>query len=120
MPEHGLSERPQYPDDDIPPDLCIDIQSLEERIRDQHQREQRSQESAIKAEQWLSNLLAQTEQSHTELKRIADAAEQRAKLAEQKAASARNDARFSKTISVLALLVSMCSLVVAVLSFIFR
>lgn len=54
-----------------------------------------------------------------ELRRIADAAEQRAKLAEAEAASAKKDSRFSKTVSVLALLVSAGSFLVAVLSLVF-
>lgn len=50
------------------------------------------------------------------LRRIADAAEQRAKLAEQEAEIAKSDAKFSKLMSVLALLISFGSFLVAVIS----
>ena len=113
MPEYGLHERPQRSDDCIPADFCIDLRSFETQERERLQREQRAQESAILAERQFAK-------SHSELKRIADAAERRATLAEQEAASARKDAGFSKVLSILALLVSMGSLSVAILSFIFR
>lgn len=66
-------------------------------------------------EQLLKNISENTE-SLEELKRIADAAEKRAKVAVEEAQSAKTDARFSKIISVLALLVSAGSLIVAAIS----
>ena len=55
-----------------------------------------------------------------ELRRIADAAEQRAILAESEAESAKKDARFSKYMSGLALFISAGGLFISVLTYAFK
>ena len=55
-----------------------------------------------------------------ELRRIASAAESRARLAEQEAAAARKDARFSKVVSILSLVVSIGSLVLSAVALALR
>lgn len=49
-----------------------------------------------------------------ELRRIADTAEQRARLAEAQAASAKKDAVFSKIVSILSIAISIASLFVSI------
>ncbi len=120
MPEYGFFENAKHLSDPVPDTPTFDLHAFNEREREKTQRESDSQEAIIEMERRTAEYLRQNENKLLELRRIADAAEQRAKLAEQESASARKDARFSKTTSVLALLVSMGSLVVAALSFIFR
>lgn len=118
MPEYGLFNGFTRSDIDQPPDFPL-LKILEQEAERQKQT-QEAQKATIRMSQKITELLLQNEKNTAELKRIADAAEQRAKLAEKEAESAKKDAKFSKVISVLALLVSVGSLAAAVVALFMR
>ena len=118
MPEYGLFNGFTRSDIDQPPDFPLP--KILEQEAERQKQTQEAPKATIRMSQKTTELLLQNEKNTAELKRIADAAEQRAKLAEKEAESAKKDAKFSKVISVLALLVSVGSLAAAVVALFMR
>ena len=86
--------------------VCADIRDMQDRdaevfgsLIDSKRRSNENLDALAKNSEYLKEL--------AELRRIADAAEARAKLAEQKAENAEKDARFSKWVSIISIAITL-------------
>lgn len=123
MPEYGLFENANHPNQPVSDMPTFDLHTFNEREREKARRERDSQEAVIEMERRTAEYLRQNENKLLELRRIADAAEQRAKsaekqaeLAEKEAESAKQEAAHSRKQSRISNLLSAVAIVIALLS----
>ena len=114
MPEYGLFNGFNRSDIDRPPDFPLP--KILEQEAERQKQTQEAQKAAIRMSQSATDLLRQSEKNTAELKRIADATEQRAKLAEQKAEAAKKEAAQSKRQSRISNIFAAFAILIAILS----